>query len=176
MVQGTFVPLTSRIVGHRRAAVVLALLAILLCFAPQAVSAENAPLSTVIGVDKSDIVRVRVLRVNPEMDFALTITPSSIERDFSLEATVTDKDSMGLDNIKAALWNVTIYAHGCKGVNYTAKTFPAFWAVLLFDDSGIMRSAIYLSNDGHCSVVANHLYALDPTLIIFLRRYFGFMN
>lgn len=138
---------------------------------------ETDSLPTLLRVDRTEITKAEILRVNPWLETIIAVTPKSIERDYSLKAVVTGKDATGLGAVVDALWGLKLDGKGCYGHSgYTAEGFPASWAVILYDASNSRLGAVYLSNDGLCSVVDGDVYSLDPSLVIFLRRNFSFMN
>jgi len=142
---------------------------------PNAAPAGHS-LLTVMGTEKAGVQRVSVLRVDPWLQPIQTITPTRVEHAFSQEAVITNVDEASLNSIVDALSNATVYGNGCYNKDYTVAGFRVGWALLLYGDSSRRVGAVYLSENGLCAIISNKLYDVDPSLLIFLRRTFSFMN
>lgn len=139
-------------------------------------SPQSVMVSMLRGVDPGSVAKVEILRVNPWIARVIAVRPSGIQNSSADRAIVTKFDSSGIAMIMDALRGSALLGKRCYSGNYTYDSFPVGWAVMLFDAGGRDLGSIFLTESGVCAAVAGDVYGVDPSLAIFLRRYFAFMN
>jgi hypothetical protein len=127
-------------------------------------------------VSPESVVKIEVLRINPWIAGVVAVRPSGIQDSNADRAIVTKLDSTGVTAIMNALGDSAVLGKRCYSGNYTYESFPVGWAVLLFDAAGHEVGSIFLTESGVCAATPGDVFGIDPSLVIFLRRYFAFMN
>jgi hypothetical protein len=122
----------------------------------------------------SEVASFTVLRSSPWVSRSLTVTPERIVDSYTAMAAIKKGDAVALRQLNDALKSAGV--DSCYGENYSFKGFPASWALLLYDATGKTIGALYLDERGLCAAVDGKVIGVEPSLIIYLRRTFAFMN
>jgi hypothetical protein len=142
-------------------------------------AAAKPPSALDIILERADVTsvsRIDVLRTNPWIATIVAVRPQGINLSFADRATIGTLDRSGMAAVFGALRNSAILGNRCYEARYTYETFPVAWGVQLFDKGGRELGAIYLAGSGVCAAAHGKVFGIDPSLAIFLRRYFSFMN
>src|SRR5580700_1296689 len=142
-----------------------------------AATSRPSALDTTLGsTDLASISQIDVLRTNPWIATVVAVRPQGINSSYADRATIGTLDKSGMAAVVGALRNSVILGNRCYEASYTYDTFPVAWGVQLLDNARRELGAIYLTGSGVCAAAHGEVFGIDPSLAIFLRRYFSFMN
>lgn len=124
----------------------------------------------------TQISKIVVMRVDPWIGRVISVRPDTVSQSFDDEAVVGTES--GIRTTAADLYETlgSTADFGPCGERYSYRLFPVAWAVVVYGNNGASLGALYLTEDGHCVAIDGQVHSIDPTLIIFLRRRFSFMN